>query len=59
MEKHYVCTGGCRGESKTPGVCQTEGCPKKGQPLTDCGCEDWKHEELLGKAEEKKQEGEE
>lgn len=43
MEKHYICTGGCKGESETPGVCQTAGCPKEGQPLTECGCEDRMH----------------
>jgi len=41
---HYICTGGCEGESATPGVCQTDDCPKKGQPLTECECTDGAHE---------------
>ena len=49
MAGHYICTGGCRGISDTPGVCQTEGCPKYGQPLEECGCENGKH---YGKWEE-------
>ena len=44
--KHYICTGGCKGVSDKPGVCQAEGCPKHGQPLTECNCTDGKHREL-------------
>ena len=40
---HYICTGGCKGESEKSGVCQAEGCPKQGRPLTDCACQDGKH----------------
>lgn len=47
MGKHYICTGGCRGESETPGVCQTEECPKHGQPLTECDCTDGHHARIL------------
>ena len=47
MEKHYVCTGGCGGESDKPGVCQASGCRKEGQPLTPCECEDGTHESVL------------
>ncbi|MDO8619731.1 MAG: hypothetical protein Q7R64_00080 [bacterium] len=43
--QHFVCTGGCDGESSTPGVCQSEGCEKEGEPLTACSCEDGLHEE--------------
>jgi hypothetical protein len=42
---HYVCTGGCGGESDKPGVCQAEDCPKEGQPLVECNCEDGIHDE--------------
>jgi len=43
---HYVCTGGCEGESSKPGVCQAEGCAKEGEPLLECNCEDGSHSEL-------------
>ncbi|MBM3257160.1 MAG: hypothetical protein FJY98_02415 [Candidatus Liptonbacteria bacterium] len=29
----FVCTGGCKGSSSTPGTCQAEDCAKKGHPL--------------------------
>jgi len=41
--KHYICTGGCKGVSDKPGVCQAEDCPKRGQPLDECDCEDGRH----------------
>jgi hypothetical protein len=44
---HYVCTGGCDGESSNPGVCQTEDCEKEGEALTPCNCEDGAHEEAM------------
>jgi len=40
---HYICTGGCKGVSQTPGVCQTDGCPKHEHPLEECDCVDSKH----------------
>ncbi|MEK7643000.1 MAG: hypothetical protein AAB372_00925 [Patescibacteria group bacterium] len=40
---HYICTGGCRGESEKPGVCQATHCPKHGLPLTECRCTGGKH----------------
>lgn len=40
---HSICTGGCKGVSDTPGICQAEDCPKHGQPLIECNCEDGKH----------------
>ena len=42
---HYVCTGGCGGEADRVGVCQAEDCPKEGQPLAECNCEDGLHDE--------------
>ena len=42
---HYICTGGCEGESNTPGVCQAEECKKEGEPLLECVCENGAHEE--------------
>ena len=47
MEKHYICTGGCHGESDKPGVCQTSGCTKEGQPFTPCECEDGTHKDAF------------
>jgi hypothetical protein len=41
---HNICTGGCKGVSETPGVCQTNGCPKHEQPLEACDCTDSKHD---------------
>jgi len=51
---HYVCTGGCKGVSETPGTCQTETCPLHGHDLKECNCEDGKHE--LPTKEEAKEE---
>ena len=42
---HFICTGGCEGESSNPGVCQAEDCKKEGEPLTECSCEDSLHED--------------
>lgn len=50
--QHFICTGGCDGESETVGVCQAESCKKEGEPLTPCNCEDGKHEEALEKEDE-------
>lgn len=44
MKPHYICTGGCNGVSEKPGVCEAEDCPKKGQPLNECLCEDNRHD---------------
>jgi len=41
--KHYICTGGCQGESKVPGSCEALACPENGKPLTECDCNDGKH----------------
>lgn len=40
---HYICTGGCRGVSDNPGVCEDENCSKHNQPLEKCDCTDGKH----------------
>lgn len=50
--QHFVCTGGCDGEASVPGVCQSEGCEKEGEPLTSCVCEDGLHEETEEKEAE-------
>ncbi|MSR71157.1 MAG: hypothetical protein EXS50_00580 [Candidatus Taylorbacteria bacterium] len=42
--EHYVCTGGCGGESKDQGVCDAQFCKKEGQVLTSCSCADGMHE---------------
>ena len=49
---HYICTGGCEGESSTPGVCQADDCKKVGEELTPCSCEDGGHEETEEKTED-------
>lgn len=33
MKTVYYCTGGCKGESDTSGVCGTDGCTKHNKPL--------------------------
>ncbi len=48
--KHYICTGGCHGESEVPGVCNSPTCPKHNHPLIEC-CEDGLHSELVAKCE--------
>lgn len=50
--QHFICAGGCDGESSTPGVCQAEDCKKEGEPLTPCDCEDGLHGEVLEKEDE-------
>lgn len=52
--EHYICKGGCRGVSSWPGICQAEDCPKKGEPLEKCVCEDEKHYGAFEEREPKK-----
>ena len=40
---HYICTGECAGISEQPGVCRSQTCSKRGQPLEECECRDGKH----------------
>ena len=42
---HYICTGTCGTELKNPGICEARFCPKEGEPLVECNCEDGLHEE--------------
>lgn len=56
MKKHYVCLGGCGGESYEPRYCAAEGCPKEDQPYVLCLCEDGLHKDAGKYSEE---EGEE
>lgn len=55
---HYVCTGGCGGESGAPGVCQMEGCKKEGEPLLACNCADGAHAPAQGEKEGGEEESE-
>ncbi len=57
--KHYICTGGCDGESAVSGVCQMEGCKSEGEALTACNCEDGLHAEVDQEKKEVNEEGEE
>ena len=43
MEKHYICLGGCKGVSETPGVCQTLDCANHKHELVPCECADGRH----------------
>ncbi len=51
MGKHYVCLGLCRGVSDTPGYCNHLGCPKEGELLAECYCEDRRHLDRAPKEE--------
>lgn len=42
-KEHYICTGGCMGVSDHTGTCQAQNCPKHGQQLEKCSCQDGKH----------------
>ena len=46
---HYVCPA-CGGEADHPKACETPGCPRHGQPLLPCNCQDEKHAEALSAA---------
>ncbi len=48
---HYICKGGCKGVSDTPGVCQAQGCSNHNHQLEECDCPDGRH---FGAFEEKK-----
>jgi len=41
--EHYICTGGCNGESNSPKICGVESCAKKDQDFSPCHCEDGLH----------------
>ncbi len=53
---HYICTGGCKGVSETPGTCNAPTCPLHEHPLKECVCDDGLHEEVSNKAESDGQE---
>jgi len=46
-----VCLGLCRGVSDTPGYCNHLGCPKEGELLAECYCEDRRHLDRAPKEE--------
>ncbi|MDP3963444.1 MAG: hypothetical protein Q8Q39_03025 [bacterium] len=48
---HYICTGTCGGVAEKPGTCQSQECPKHGEPLDVCECADGKHEGVMSVAE--------
>lgn len=41
---HYICLGNCKAVSSSPSVCMASDCPKSGEALDACDCEDDKHE---------------
>ncbi|MBU1118941.1 hypothetical protein KKH43_03610 [Patescibacteria group bacterium] len=45
---HYICLGGCQGESDTEEVCVSETCKLKGKVLKECDCVDGLHYGLFG-----------
>ena len=56
METHYVCTGGCKGVSDSPNLCQAETCPKHGTPMAACTCDDDKHDDVMKEVSEESSE---
>lgn len=46
MDKHYVCTGGCKGVSANTGTCQADTCSKHNQDLMECMCADGTHNDF-------------
>ncbi len=54
---HYICTGGCKGVSDTPGVCQTEGCSLEGHTLEECNCIDGEHWGAFDEVDVEEEEG--
>ena len=47
METHYVCTGGCGGESEVSEVCGDPGCLMYNMDFATCACEDGRHLAVL------------
>jgi len=45
--EHYICTGGCKGVSEEAGVCRAADCPRHGEPMEKCDCEDGEHHGAL------------
>ena len=43
---HYVCTGGCGLEAEDLKKCNSPGCIRNRNPLTECFCTDEKHGDL-------------
>lgn len=41
---HYICKGGCKGVSDTPGTCQTSDCADFNKELLPCDCVDQLHQ---------------
>lgn len=53
---HFICIGTCGGVAEKPGTCQAENCPKHGEELEQCDCQDGTHD---GRMEEEAEESEE
>ena len=43
---HYVCTGGCGMETQERVTCNSRGCVRFRNPLTECNCNNNKHGDL-------------
>jgi len=41
---HFICTGNCKAVTDNPSSCMASDCPKNGEPLEECSCEDDQHE---------------
>ena len=54
MERHYVCTGGCKGVSSVPGNCQDEDCDRYHEKMLACSCTDNKHRLIFEAGNDKK-----
>ncbi len=48
--EHFICTGGCKTESKEEGVCEVGTCPHHDHALESCDCSDGKHMGKMNKS---------
>ena len=46
MDKHYVCIGGCGLVADAMIKCNSVGCWRARNPLGECFCEDFKHDDF-------------
>ena len=49
---HYICKGGCKGESEKSVACGGKSCRDYQKSMIECECEDKKHQEQQTQGEE-------
>lgn len=50
--EHYICLGGCRGESEEPGACQDINCQHHEKSLSSCDCDNGHHDGAFDEKED-------